>query len=72
VPSPELTAALRSRASFGRYAIELEDQTVAAYTEAAPSIGHPQLRQALGSILVCGAAHIVALRDALGVRLLVN
>jgi rubrerythrin len=72
VPSSELVAALRSRESFGRFAIELEGQAVAAYAEAAPSIRDPRLRQALGSILACGAAHVVALRDELGVRFLVN
>lgn len=72
VPSSELTAALRSRASFGRYAIDLEGRTVGAYAEAAPHIRDPELRQALGSILACGAAHVVALRDSIGVRSLVN
>jgi rubrerythrin len=72
VPSSQLVTALRSRKSFGRYAIDLEGQTVAAYAEAAPSIRDPRLRQALGSILACGAAHVVALRDALGERFLVD
>ena len=68
VAPPELNAALESRDSFGRYAIELEDDTVAAYTEAAASIGRPGLRQPLGSIMCCGAAHVVALRQSLGER----
>ena len=66
VVPPELNAALRSRDSFGRYAIGLEDETVAAYTEASASIGRPGLRQPLGSIMCCGAAHVVALRQSLG------
>jgi hypothetical protein len=72
VPSADLTAALRSRASFARFAIDLEAQAVGAYAEAAASIGDPKLRQPLGSIMACGAAHVVALRDSLGERLLVN
>ena len=72
VPAPELNAALRSRASFTRYAIDLEGETVAGYTEAAASIRDAGLRQPLGSIMACGAAHVVALRDSLGDRQLVN
>jgi rubrerythrin len=72
VPSPELTAALRARASFARFAIDLEGQTVAAYTEAVPRIRDSQLRQPLGSIMACGAGHVVALRHSLAEKLLVN
>jgi hypothetical protein len=72
VPSADLTAALRRRTSFARFAIDLEAQVVAAYAEAAASIGDPKLRQPLGSIMACGAAHVVSLRDSLGERLLVN
>jgi len=68
VAPPELNAALESRESFGRYAIRLEDETVAAYTEVAAAIGRPGLRQPLGSIMCCGAAHVVALRQSLGSR----
>jgi hypothetical protein len=68
VAPPELNAALESRESFGRYAIDLEDETVAAYTEAAATIGRPGLRQPLGSIMCCGAAHVVALGQSLGER----
>ena len=68
VTPPELNAALKSRESFGRYAIGLEDDTVAAYTDAAAAIGRPGLRQPLGSIMCCGAAHVVALRNSLGER----
>jgi ferritin-like protein len=72
VPSTELTAVLRDRTAFARFAIDLEERTVAAYAEAAASIGDPKLRQPLGSIMSCGAAHVVSLRDSLGERLLVN
>jgi ferritin-like protein len=71
VAPPELNAALRSRDAFARYAMGLEDDTVAAYTEAAPAIGRPGLRQPLGSIMCCGAAHVVALRQLLGYDALV-
>jgi rubrerythrin len=70
-PPPELNAALRSRESFARYAIDLEDQAAAAYTDAAGSIREPGLRQPLGSIMACTVAHVVALRDSLGDRQLV-
>jgi hypothetical protein len=66
VPSPELTEALRSRESFARYARELEAQAVATYAEAAATIRNPRLRQPLGSIMACEAAHEVALREAAG------
>jgi rubrerythrin len=66
VPAPELNAALRSRESFARYATGLEDRAAAAYTDAAASIRDPGLRQPLGSIMACTAAHAVALRNSLG------
>jgi rubrerythrin len=69
-PPPELNAALGGRDSFARYAMELEDETVAAYSEAAAAIRDPGLRQPLGSIMACTCAHAVALRDSLGDRLL--
>ena len=71
VPSPELTAALRDREAFALYAIELEERTIAAYEDAVPRIAEQPLRQPLGSIMACGSAHVVALRDLLG-RFLVN
>ena len=71
VPPPELNAALGSRESYARYAIDLEGQTVAAYTQAAAAIRDPGLRRPLGSIMACTAAHEVALRDSLGERQLV-
>jgi hypothetical protein len=64
VPSPDLTAALRSRESFARFARELEAEAVASYAEAAAAIRNPRLRQPLGSIMTCEAAHEVALREA--------
>jgi Ferritin-like domain len=72
VPDPELTAALRSRTAFGRYAIQLEGETVGVYAQAAAKFGDAALRRPLGSIMGCGAAHVVALRDSLGERFLVN
>jgi hypothetical protein len=71
VPLPELTAALRSRESFARFAIELEQRTAAAYVEAAPRV-RAGLRQPLGSIMACGEAHVVQLRNSLAERSLVN
>jgi len=72
VPSPELTGALRSRSAFARFALRLEAEAVTAYAEAAASIRDAKLRQPLGSIMACEAAHGVALRDALGERPLVD
>jgi hypothetical protein len=72
VPAPELTAALRDPAAFARYALRTEAQAVAAYRLAVAQISDPELRQALGSILACEAAHEVALRASLGERLVVD
>jgi rubrerythrin len=69
VPSPELTAALRDRDAFAQFAKELEDETVGMYVEAAASVRDPELRRPLGSIMACGAAHVVALKDSLGMFL---
>ena len=71
VPSPDLTAALRSRESFARFARELEAQALASYAEAAAAIRNPRLRQPLGSIMACEAAHEVALREAAGESVLI-
>ena len=68
VPPPELTAALRDRSAFARYALEREADAVAAYRRAVAQISSAKLRQALGSIMTCDAAHEVALRDSLGDR----
>jgi rubrerythrin len=72
VPSPELNRALESRASFARFAQDMEAEALAEYVDAAATIRDPKLRQPLGSIMACEAAHGVALRDALGARLLVD
>jgi hypothetical protein len=72
VPSPELAAALRTPASFARFALDLEAEALASYTEAAAAIRNPRLRQPLGSIMACEAAHEVALREAADERLLVD
>jgi hypothetical protein len=72
VPSPELGTALRSRAAFARFALDLEAQTVAAYVSAAAEIRRPGLRRPLGSIMACEAAHEVALRAVAGLPLLAN
>lgn len=72
VPSPELGAALRSRAAFARYALDLEAEALASYSEAAAAIRNARLRQPLGSIMACEAAHGIALREAMGERTLVD
>ena len=70
VPPAELGTALRSRAAFARFALDLEAQAVSAYVEAAAEIRRPGLRRPLGSIMACEAAHEVALRAAAGLPLL--
>ena len=72
VPAPQLGAALRDRDAFARFALDLEDEAVAAYAETAAAIRDPRLRQPLGSIMACEAAHGVALRPSLGDRPLVD
>ena len=69
VPSPDLTAALRDRRSFAEFAIRLEGETVAAYADGVPRIRDPKLRQPLGSIMACGGAHVVALKDSVGISM---
>jgi hypothetical protein len=70
VPPRELSSALRSRAAFARFAVDLEAQARSAYTSAAAEISRPGLRRPLGSIMACEAAHEVALRAAAGLPLL--
>ena len=72
VPQFELTAALRSRGSFARFALDLEARALTSYADAAASMRNPRLRQPLGSIMACEAAHEVALRNSLGDRPLVD
>lgn len=66
VPEPALGGALRGRDGFASYALGLEREAIAAYTRAAAAFGDAELRQPLGSILACEAAHEIALRDSLG------
>ncbi len=72
VPSPELTAALRSRSEFARHAAMLEREASDSYAAAAAAMRDERLRQPLGSILACEAAHGVALRQSLGDFLIVD
>jgi hypothetical protein len=65
VPAPDVAAALRDRRSFAEYARALEDETVGLYRDSVARIRDPRLRQPLGSIMVCGAAHVVALNNSL-------
>ena len=48
------------------------DEIVGIYTDRVPRIRDPKLRQPLGSIMTCEAAHVVALEDSLSDRFLVN
>jgi hypothetical protein len=71
VPDAELGRALRGWRTFSAYALELERAATAAYADAASGIARVGLRQPLGSILACEAAHQVALRAAAGDSLVV-
>jgi ferritin-like protein len=71
VPAPDVTAALRDRRSFAEYAMNLEGGTVGFYSDSVPRIRDPKLRRPLGSIMTCGAAHVVALKDSVA-HFLVN
>ena len=69
MPAPELGAVLRDRDAFARFALDLEDEAVGAYArERRPRSANPRLRQPLGSIMACEAAHEVALREARATR----
>jgi hypothetical protein len=72
VPPPALGGALRSRETFARFALEMEAEALAAYIDAAATVREPRLRQPLGSIMACEAAHTVSLRHSLGERPLVD
>jgi rubrerythrin len=50
----------------------MEAEALAAYIDAAATVREPRLRQPLGSIMACEAAHGVALRHSLGERPLVD
>ncbi len=66
VPSPRLATSLRSPRAFAAYALGLEREATIAYIEAASSVRREGLRQPLGAIMACEAAHQVALRAAAG------
>jgi hypothetical protein len=70
VPSAELEAALGGRESFARFAVDHEGDLVGHYAATIPRIRDARLRGPLGSIMACGAAHVVALRESLGSRYL--
>ena len=70
VTPPEQGLALGGRAEFARFAIGLERDAVAAYAELLATLRAPELLQPLGSIMAAGAQHEVALRQALGDKLL--
>jgi Ferritin-like domain len=72
VPAPELTAALRGRRSFAEYMIAFESETGGMYLNAVPRIADSRLRQPLGSIMACGSAHVVALRESIASLYLTN
>ena len=59
-----------SRRAFAASALELERQAVDAYRDVLTGFRDENLLQPLGSIMACGAQHEVALRQALGARLL--
>jgi Ferritin-like domain len=70
VPPVEWGAALRSREAFARLAIDLETETVDAYRQVVATFRNDRLLLPLGSIMACGAQHVVALRHAAGRDLL--
>jgi rubrerythrin len=72
VPPPALGRALRSRREFARFALSMEAEATAAYVDAAATVSDATLRQGLGSIMACEAAHQVALRDVLESRSLLH
>jgi hypothetical protein len=72
VPSAELEAALGGRESFALFAVDQEGSLVGHYAATIPRIRDARLRGPLGSIMACGAAHVVALREALGSRYLTH
>jgi hypothetical protein len=72
VPSPELEAALGGGESFARFAVAQEERLAGHYAATIPRIRDARLRGPLGSIMACGAAHVVALRESLGSLYLTN
>jgi hypothetical protein len=69
-PQPPAPPPPGGKRAFARAALALERDTVAAYAEALGVLRDTRLLQPLGSIMACGAQHEVALREALGDRLL--
>ncbi|MBA3261943.1 MAG: ferritin-like domain-containing protein [Thermoleophilaceae bacterium] len=69
-PPPKVDIDFGSRPAFGRSALALERETVAAYQEVIGGFRNDRLLQPLGSIMACGAQHEVALRQVLGEDLL--
>ncbi len=69
-PAPKLGLDFDGRRAFARSALELEAEAVEAYQEVLATFRNDRLRQPLGSIMACGAQHVVALRQALGEELL--
>lgn len=67
---PPPAPAFASRRTFARFALALEEETVAAYAELLATLDAPGLLQPLGSIMASGAQHQVALRAVLGENLL--
>lgn len=70
VPLPGLGPALRSREAFARFALGLEQEATGAYARAAPALAKDTIRQPVGSIMMCEAAHVVALREVAGIPLI--
>ncbi len=69
-PAPKLGIDFASRRAFASSALELEAEAVEAYQEVLTTFHNDRLLQPLGSIMACGAQHVVALREALGEELL--
>jgi hypothetical protein len=70
VPPPQVGTAFASRPAFARFAADLEAEAVGSYEEVLPILRSTRLLLPLGSIMACGAQHIVALRQAAGDDLL--
>jgi hypothetical protein len=69
VPPPELARALAGGGrAFLRYALGLESEAVAAYSDAVTTLRDDALLQPLGSIMASEGQHLVSLRRELGTR----
>lgn len=69
-PAPKLGIDFASRRAFAGSALELEAEAVEAYQDVLTTLNSDRLLQPLGSIMACGAQHVVALREARGEELL--